>query len=528
MTRNARLLLASGLLGVLVGGLLASMPLLSVSLSALALVGLEGALFVWTAWVRFPRAVLLRREIRGLGAGGVAWLRIPLSVRLSLESRSRIPFGPVEIEDLPPAAAGPRRAGASLAAGWTRVGRPLEAAYEIVPERIGVFRFSGVRVRLHSGRGLFTRELLRDLPAPIRVLAPLGAEGRWLGFPKHANRLVLQGFHPYRQKGTGTEFLELRDFQPGDPPRRIAWKISAKRGRLMTRDVESEVPMNATVIVDASGTMFRREGGRTRRDRAAECAARVVQAAFHGRDSVGLRIIGGGTDRRLPSGRGRSHLLRILWALSEDLPAARAGSGALSRRERAAFLRFAAWKHPSLLRRILRRPPLAARLKLVPAGRLRLALAAAAASGAGPGSVDEALLDADALGRAVDGWARSEGLPGLEPGVAPDEDLVAEGREKLRAIAAALLSDLRRARDNEIFVLLSDLEGPPDALGELLAAVRALLARHHRVLALVPEGAEARALRRLGVITGPLDPARALPSVARQFLAMRRERGYRE
>ena len=64
---------------------------------------------------------------------------------------------------------------------------------------------------------------------------------------KHHNELPPPGIHRLRQPGSATELLDLRDYIPGDPPRTIAWKVSARRDKLITKVYESEVPVRATI-----------------------------------------------------------------------------------------------------------------------------------------------------------------------------------------------------------------------------------------------------------------------------------------
>ena len=49
--------------------------------------------------------------------------------------------------------------------------------------------------------------------------------------------------------------LDLRDYLPGDPPKTIAWKVSARRDRLITKEFESEVPVRCTLFVDTSNSV---------------------------------------------------------------------------------------------------------------------------------------------------------------------------------------------------------------------------------------------------------------------------------
>ena len=60
------------------------------------------------------------------------------------------------------------------------------------------------------------------------------------------------GVHRLKRPGGGSELLDLRDYMPGDPPKMIAWKPSARKDKLFTKEFESEVPVRCTLFVDAS------------------------------------------------------------------------------------------------------------------------------------------------------------------------------------------------------------------------------------------------------------------------------------
>src|SRR5262245_63106006 len=68
----------------------------------------------------------------------------------------------------------------------------------------------------------------------------------------------------------------------------IAWKASARRDRLMTKEYESEVPVRCTLFVDVSGSVRLGPPGRTPLARLVEIAAAVLQANAAARDLTGL------------------------------------------------------------------------------------------------------------------------------------------------------------------------------------------------------------------------------------------------
>ena len=101
-------------------------------------------------------------------------------------------------------------------------------------------------------------------PVGLAVLPKLvDAEARQRA-TKRFNLLPPPGIHRLRRPGSGSELLDLRDYRPGDPPKRIAWKASARRDKLITRELESEVPIRCTLFVDASDAGAPRAAGRQR------------------------------------------------------------------------------------------------------------------------------------------------------------------------------------------------------------------------------------------------------------------------
>jgi len=60
------------------------------------------------------------------------------------------------------------------------------------------------------------------------------------------------GTVPSRSLGPGTEFFELRLYVPGDELRRINWKATAKRRRLVTNEFETERVTDVLVVLDCS------------------------------------------------------------------------------------------------------------------------------------------------------------------------------------------------------------------------------------------------------------------------------------
>jgi len=160
--------------------------------------------------------------------------------------------------------------------------------YQCQPRAAGEAILSGVRIRIQDSNGFFhaerfveCRQVLRILPAAdTSVSVPPGIK-RINGLPQH-------GIHRLQRAGMGSELLELREYEPGDPPKSIAWKVSARRSKLMTRQYESEVPIRTVVFVEDSRRTQSGPWGERPCDVNARLAANIVQSSLAGGDPVGL------------------------------------------------------------------------------------------------------------------------------------------------------------------------------------------------------------------------------------------------
>lgn len=317
-TRGYRFLLAV-LLGAAIGAFL--IPYFSVlpALAALALLGWFG--WEWMLFAARAHGAVARlrvgREVRQAGRDGpTIWAGVSCQVRVWIENPS--PFAvPFAIWEDRPAVGAERPAGSTRRAGPIPARGRIELAYTIRVPAPGVLRFEGVEVLLADAQGFFhLRRFLRD-PCERAVLPPLtDDEGRQRA-TKRFNGLPPPGIHRLRRPGSGSELLDLRDYRPGDPPKMIAWKPSARRDALITKEYENDVPVRCVLFVDASEGVRLGPPGNTVLTRLVGVAATVAQAALANRDLVGLCVFDERRADTVPPARTSSHLVGLLRRLSE-------------------------------------------------------------------------------------------------------------------------------------------------------------------------------------------------------------------
>lgn len=91
-----------------------------------------------------------------------------------------------------------------------------------------------------------------------------------------------------RRLGAGTEFESLREYVPGDDPRSIDWKATARRDIPIVRRHQVERSQNMVLAIDCGRLMRERVGDRERLDFALAASMLLAQQAQDYGDRVGV------------------------------------------------------------------------------------------------------------------------------------------------------------------------------------------------------------------------------------------------
>ena len=274
-------------------------------------------------WLRFALRVRLavpamrvrrflsdgRRRLPMVWAGS----SFDVTVRVTLDSPRGLPY--VVLQDRLPGSAEFRDGDNRVLTSLTEED-VAEIVYRLRAEHPGELRFDGVRVQVADVNGFFYHRTFVRAPAAYLVLPALADDEGKHRTAKQHNLLPPPGVHRLHRPGGGSELLDLRDYRPGDPPKMIAWKPSARRDRLITKEFESEVPVRCTFFVDASQSVRLGPPGETSLARVVELTAAAAQAASGNRDHVGLVIFDEQGTEILAPARSRGHLIAVLHRLA--------------------------------------------------------------------------------------------------------------------------------------------------------------------------------------------------------------------
>jgi uncharacterized protein (DUF58 family) len=118
-------------------------------------------------------------------------------------------------------------------------------------------------------------------------------------------------------RGRGMEFDESRPYQPGDDPRSIDWRVTARSTTAYTKLFREERERPVLVVVDLRSNMHFATRGCFKSVNASRAAALIAWAAHHRGDRLGGLIFGDTTHRELKPRLGRSAALRFVHQLAE-------------------------------------------------------------------------------------------------------------------------------------------------------------------------------------------------------------------
>lgn len=116
-------------------------------------------------------------------------------------------------------------------------------------------------------------------------------------------------------RGRGMEFDESRPYQPGDDPRSIDWRVTARSTTAYTKLFREERERPVLVVVDLRANMHFATRGCFKSVVASRAAALLSWAAHHRGDRLGGLIFGDTTHRELKPRLGRRAALRYVHEL---------------------------------------------------------------------------------------------------------------------------------------------------------------------------------------------------------------------
>lgn len=360
------------------------------------------------------------------------------------------------------------------------IGQALGAGEVVMP---------GVRIQFQDSFKFFRRETFFEAKQTFQVLPSFVVAQDTSPILKKLSVIPRQGIHRHQRAGIGFELLELREYVDGDPPKSIAWKASARREKLMSRQYESEVPVRVQLILDGTGST--RVGGYGLRliDQIANTAATIARTVIQSGDAVGAYYVRDDQTHYEPATMGEKGFYRQMQAMAQF-----AKNTSPKEVELTAALLETAYaacheRFPELLDPQMNPVSMTAFAFLMTrANRQRTQLSAVMAElyDLSPATQVKLTWNNPLLASCLARFLTECGSPWMAPIVSPSDMSKLRSGKRSSLIAKAVHSATGRARDNEVLVVIAELLGTQLNRGELLESLKMAKAKYHRVAVIIP------------------------------------------
>jgi uncharacterized protein (DUF58 family) len=212
------------------------------------------------------------------------------------------------------------QAGMKITAGelsqWValRLGETAELKYTFTAAR-GNFSWDSIRTVVSDPLSLIETEMLIPASAMIQI-RPQIKKFKAISFRPHST-LHSPGSIPARLGGSGTNFFGVREYQSGDPLRRLDWRLTARHPRkFFTKEFEQEEIAEIGLLLDSRQSNELRIGEESLFESCVGATASLAEMFLHQGHRVSLLVFGETMLNTFP-GYGKTQLHRIMGCLSK-------------------------------------------------------------------------------------------------------------------------------------------------------------------------------------------------------------------
>ena len=137
---------------------------------------------------------------------------------------------------------------------------------------------------------------------------------------RHIVEGYLAALHRSPYFGQSVEFLQHREYAPGDDLRHVDWKVWARQDRLYVKQFEEETNLRATLLVDVSSSMAYGNGPLNKYEYACTLACSLAYLILRQQDGVGCTTFDERIRMTVPIRTKSNHIFSIVDALSVQEP----------------------------------------------------------------------------------------------------------------------------------------------------------------------------------------------------------------
>jgi uncharacterized protein (DUF58 family) len=137
---------------------------------------------------------------------------------------------------------------------------------------------------------------------------------------RHVVEGFISGLHRSQFFGHSVEFVQHREYTPGDDLRHLDWKVWSKTDRFYIKQYEAETNLRSTLVVDVSESMHYGRGALNKYNYACTAGACLAYLLLRQQDSAGLITFDSDVRQIVPARSQLTHIDAIVTAMDVSRP----------------------------------------------------------------------------------------------------------------------------------------------------------------------------------------------------------------
>lgn len=166
-------------------------------------------------------------------------------------------------------------------------GTKVQKSYTLVPVTRGRYDFghTNIMVKVFTG---FTARRFKESGSGEVTVYPSYAQLKKMELIAFSASHTIQGTKKLHRPGNNKEFEEIKEYIPGDDYRRINWKATARKNKLMVNQYQDERAQYVYQLIDMGRTMKMPFEGMTLLDYSINSALAIANVILKKEDKTGL------------------------------------------------------------------------------------------------------------------------------------------------------------------------------------------------------------------------------------------------
>lgn len=181
--------------------------------------------------------------------------------------------------------------------------------YQLKPVKRGVYDFGAIHIFAKSYLGFFKRRYSFQQHDQVSVY-PSYLQMRKYELAAFAKRYFPIGLKKIRKIGHTMEFEQIKNYVPGDDPRHVNWKASAKRNELMVNQFQDQKSQSIYSVIDKGRLMKMPFEEMTLLDYAINATLAINNIAIKKGDKAGVLTFGYKMSGFLPASTGTKQMIK--------------------------------------------------------------------------------------------------------------------------------------------------------------------------------------------------------------------------